>query len=279
MPKIVKTAKSTSATHDFNELFINMVKSVSAALGIDYQTNSDGNTHYIPMDSLGYPGWCIIFIIDGNGNASIGIRTMSNGVPNYSGDSNYISVKIGAGFSSGTIKDYNAMTCVVFRDNTNDTISFSANPGSDEHAGEYGVSSDVSRYTFKAFFAKDVNDGVLCGIGDAHISSIRSIDSNAKSPATGLAHEPTKIGLPTCLHLTKMINYLSAGYPEMKTAYVAVIRPESPRDKTTSAPVDFNSAYYADGARWACAGVYDNMGSSPSTVSALFKPFEPWVKY
>lgn len=268
MPKITKTARSSAAAKNVNEGFLNMVKSVASAVGTSYSPYGDSaNSYYVLMDNIGYPGWCLLMTLPTSTSAEIRLIT-SSGTPNYSSDGNQLSVTI-AGINANMFLDYNPITCTVFRDNTNDTVGISAHSGATEDGSD---AAGVKAFTFKAFFAKDTNGDALCGLGMAHIIGIRTTD--AKTEVTGAeTTSPIGVGLSTCLHLTKMVNYLSPGYPEMKSAYVSVVRPESPLNS-----VEHNRAFYASGARWGLPGFYpERLGSGGQ--KRLFEPFEPFIKY
>lgn len=271
MPKISKTVRSTSVTRNTSEGFLNMVKSIASAVGASYLAHGDsGNSYYVLMDNIGYPGWCLSATLAANG-ASIDIQLMTaSSEPNYDSDSNRLSATINGIAANTTFLDYNPVTCTVFRDDSNDTVGISVNSGSTEDGSDTPPSGKI--FTFKAFFAKDVNDDVLCGLGPAHISGIRTKDSKAEVTGSE-SNTLIGVGLATCLHLTKMVNYLSPGYPEMKNAYVSLIRPESPLNA-----VEFNKAFYASGARWGLPGFYpERLGAG--SQKRLFEPFEPFIKY
>lgn len=275
MPKIIKTVKSESKAKSNTEIFMNAVKSVSYAIGSDYKliTNSDAadRGYYIPTNSIGYPGFCVVITAkgysSGNPYVTMGIQTTTT-----SGDPDPEDKYTILGYTASSLVnyglDYNPVTCALFSDDANDTVSFSIIP-SNYSDGSDNSNKNVCNFTLKAFLAKDVKGDVLCGAGNTHIYQLRTATNNIKFKA-GNGSDCGFSELHDILHLTKMVNYLSPGYPEMKTAHVCLVRPSSGFA---------NESYYADGSRWGFPGYYPKDPESSTSFAHFLKPIEPWVKY
>ncbi len=260
MPKIVKTIKSDVENAAKNYIAENIAKSIAAAIGDEshLMPGSDPQPHYILMDKVGYPGWAITVIWTGSVSyptVSI-VRVDDNSIPNTS-DAHKIK-EDRVTFLNYAKPAYSAVTCVIMRDGTNDTVLINV------HTGEIETRTDPQAPSgnITIFFARDINNDVLCGIGNQYITEIRMAGAHNSAPSSSASPQNTLI--PDCLHLTKMVNYLSPGYPEMKSAYVSVVRP--------AAQAGVAQSYYANGDLWG------NAGNRQQTTGAYF-PYDPFVKY
>lgn len=287
MPKIIKTAQSASYIDgDPYEMILNVAKAMSAAVGspylkVDKTVDATKDIHYyIPMKNIGYPGWCVdIRSYKGNNDnfsASIYLFDDQN---NSVIDSDSYSIKTATVSSSYFICEDGKYpeTCVVFKDTNNDTVVIDVHNGSTEDGSDLTASAD-QRFNLSVFFARDVNDEVLCGIGGGHIGSIRTKDANMVINNDETVPQSNKMA--SILHLTKMVNYLSPTYTEMKSAYVSVCRPiytssDSNRNR-------FTESLYMSEKRWGRSGVRDNSGYGQLNSYSAFTPYppiEPYVAY
>ncbi len=260
MPKIVKTIKSNVAVASKDNITKNIIESIAAAIGDEAHTMPGEGVQpmYVLMDKVGYPGWAITVIWTGSVSyptVSI-VRVDDNSTPQIN-DPHKIE-ESGTSFIASTFPSFSAITCVIMRDETNDTVLINI------HTGEVETRTDsyTSSGNNSIFFARDINNDVLCGIGKSCITSIRMAGAHNSAPSSSASPQNTLI--PDCLHLTKMVNYLSPGYPEMKSAYVSVVRP--------AAQAGVAQSYYANGDLWG------NAGNRQQTTGAYF-PYDPFVKY
>lgn len=290
---ITKTASTPEKTKDdrWIDTLLDMVKATAQAIGADYKTiivSEFDRKYFIPTDIIGYPGIGIFFESSlGAGDytknrISCGIYdALPDGI---SPDTSKTSVNILQSHMGGAITNtlpYSPATCVMMYDEPKDTVLFDIHPGftlngTDTDAFPDNVSRRA-RTSFTLFLAKDVKGGILCGVGAGHIRSIRTLTAKSEiSDTVAMRSQKDKMNI-NFLQLTKMINYLDPSYPEMKSAYVSVIRPyESIKDKP------YVSSLYFNGKRWGRTGFTDswaeqNTNEYPGFPS--FFPIEPFVNY
>lgn len=287
MPIISKTFESSQQrpSNYLSEASLNMAKALSAAVGSEYKeiTESANNIKYcVPMESVGYPGWCVVFAttnVDGAWmfNSGIYLYDDINKTPVID-DINALSYNY-AQVGSYSGMDYTPETCVMISDSTNDVVLLDIHQGRTVHATDLSYSADSGlQLTLNRtmFFAKDVNDNVLCGIGNEGINVLRT--ANRKSTDLELiidGNTPEQSSaLSNILHLTKMVNYLSDDFAEMKSAYVSVVRPFV--DVSEKKRV---SLYDINGVLWGNAGGTDVWQKKRTHDHNYYFPFNPFVKY
>lgn len=158
----------------------------------------------------------------------------------------------------------NSGSCYLVRDNNNDAIVANLHSGKTEYAG--GSAKDKKEGHLSIFVGKDVDEGVLWGIGNGHIQEITN-GSKIINLGNQMPRHPniSVFGGPSdVLQFVKMRNYLSDGYPEMKAAYTTITRTIEPGNRG-------NLSFYADGSLWGYGGWGD-------FTTALYE-IDPWVKY
>lgn len=286
MPKIVKTVRS-SESNPFNiyanptsvEMF---AKALGQAVGSGYKTvtdESDPNLvhtrHYVLMDNVGYPGWAIVISSEKeSGNnwtyMDLNIVTVSENTPNFVEEHRISQIVKDVSLVYNRFTNYET-TCSIYMDNSKDTVLINIHPGSSETAADI-ADQNYDNISLSFFFAKDVKNSVLCGLGWSHIAAIRTTDASCNV----LPLETVQIAsLSDVLHLTKMVNYLSPEKTEMKTAYVSVMTP-----MVTNVHAQ-NPSFYIDGyGRFSSIGFADpNNGKFGWHGTYLYPPFQPFVKY
>lgn len=289
MPIISKTIVSeTGLDSNYIETSLNMARAVAASVGADYGEILDPDDakhtiYYVPMDNIGYPGWFVSFETSySSGSYKNRIRIYlsdeTGSQPNLN-DSFYIGA-----VASGTNYENNLKgcpeTCVMIFDKNKDTVLFDVHMGKTIH-GEDVEDGRRARTAFPFFFARDVNNDVLAGVGFGHITVIRTTDKKSSFyNDVGYALTQENDNTFDLLHLTKMVNYLSLGCPEMKSAYVSVVRPlEKIKGKL------YVSELYANGLKWGRSGLIDSFNTVSSSSDATypacasFFPIEPFVNY
>lgn len=280
MPMIVKTAQADTDTsaNAFYEMALSMSRAIAESIGTSPKMVS-GSTYsnyisYVLMDAIGYPGWCVVIKATDNNRIWFYIhKTKSDQTPDLD-DPYAIGDYFGGSATINSIA-YKPETCVVMHDDNKDTVLFDVHPGRDKHG--VGLSGNrSSRISFAFFFARDVNGDVLCGMGNGHIYLLRT-ESSAMTTDGGFSSSVPAKDIGDTLHLTKMVNYLSPGYPEMRSAYVSVTRPfEKIKEEM------YVSTLYAGGKRWGRAGFQDTWNEAASSDYpgyCCYYPIEPFVNY
>lgn len=270
MPKMVKT-KTFGSTRSYPIVLQNVAEALANVLGTEVgkTTNSNSDTiYYISMKNVGYDGWFWCIRVDTGSAGHYFIATDESGLPRLSDETVYPLIDTGM---SGLSVSINAVTAVLFRDVNNDTVLINVHSGSSEN-GVGDTYYDVAIGT--AFFGKDENNDVLCGIGKSNILGVRTTDKYIDVTKSDIynasnIYPGSQRLLGDTLHLTKMVNYLSPTMPEMKSAYITIVRPDGDDAKP------LNPSFYADGALWGVVGEYDCDRSG----SKDFPPFQPFVKY
>lgn len=265
MPITTQTALSPSSTNSYESVALNFAEAVAKSVGTDVKKTADGR-NYVLMDVIGYPGWCFMTSHD---STSIGFqicRTTTNKTPD---DNDEFVLKF---FHTNKPVDsvtYEHATCVMIYDNNKDSVSFNVHRGETQHGTDITVNENDIDVNF--FFAKDANNEVLCGLGRLFIMDIRTLSarSNILTP-----NNPQKSSsISGCLHLTKMLNYLSPECPEMKSAYVSVLRPLSDTSQK------YVALYNINGISYGRTSFVDSLDTNNIADYKCYYPFDPFIKY
>ena len=175
--------------------------------------NISANNGWLDFGDLGYDGWKLKIE-----TSRVGTKYLPNAEWQYNGNTRISNSAAGE-------TEFDNWTILVFKDDENDAISFAVVPSSNIAAA--GDIDGTLRYTAIGFIGKDVNNGVYAGLGYAHINKVCTADAvlNSVPALNSAAATPPEISASGALHLTKMVNYLDEGCPEMKNIYIAVQRP------------------------------------------------------
>lgn len=284
MPKIVKThalSETNPGGSSYNDKSVlSLIGALADAIGEEYK-NIGGLTdgaviYYVPLSKIGYSSWCIYAGHNTTtGYAFFGVTTFKNNEPNMD-DANAIKLLIGlTTFPMNAFEHYET-TCVIFRDTSNDGVLINVHPGKTETATDItGPNQDFMILNF--FFGRDIEGNDVCGFGHGHINQIRTLNnsmSHGNMQGSGYTRIYQAPVLGDTIHLTKMVNYLSPNYSEMKSIYTAMVRPIANDEN------EENISYYADDARWASIGPSAPNGRNDSNHGYnMFFPFEPFIKY
>lgn len=267
-----KTLVIKSEPGDTNSLKTarNMCKALAEAIKSNFEETqgTSGETKFsVSFGSIGYAN--LKFEISARANTS---DNATFNLINSDANQQLTPIKCYVATNSTTPKN-NSANCYVVRDNNNDTVLVGFHPG-DGDRPSVTSSYDSASSRICIFIGKDVNDEIIWGTGRKHMEQITNGMAIIKTTDIAANYQqknvnPETAGLPqNILQFVKMRNYLSAGFPEMKTAYVTMIRsvPSAYTDEVRA-----NISYYSDGALWGYAG-------ANSWGSCLF-PIDPWVKY
>lgn len=278
MPKIVKTVKSTEANSNPTAIKM-MAEALAGAVGTEYKriTYDDVPDHYdylVDMTNVGYPGWAITLArMDTAANFISGVMSLNSENNLDFSNPNHLYQYVASTSTTYNTFPGSQTTCVIFMDSSKDAVLINIHPGGTETATDI-VNNDQDSMTFNYFFGRDAKNNVLCGQGWGHINKIRTLtDSMTVEPGNLYPYPSASLG--NSLHLTKMVNYLSPEYTEMKSAHVSVVSP------AVSNSMQQNVSFYSDGGRWASVGRSNaqNMAAILRHGYNVFPPFNPWVKY
>lgn len=292
MPIITQTVESDSMVEKYKQLetAFNMIKAVAACMGtypniITDSSNSAHKTYYVNMDPIGYPGWCFLIDMDRTSSSDntwrcqAGVYTVTNGKPNITN----IGVFCNGKENIDNIYSGIPETCVMIFDEERNTVLFDLHHGKGTHGEGLSLQSGTTDYwlmMYTFFFARDVNNDVLAGFGRNYITALRTKDKTLY----GFTDTQSRLhpDFKDVLHLTKMVNYLSPGYPEMKSAYTSVVRPDEDINITGSGGNQKKRVSLKDinGVKWGSAGTTAiNLGIANGNSEYLYYPINPYVKY
>lgn len=241
----------------------------------------------VSLEPLGYPDLDIL--MEGVPTSSNSYGSWQAGKVSINNKATDLKTTTGWIHCTTSLKN-NTVSCYVARDSSNDTVVIGMQPGSK-------MAPDVSDVTISPaahcclFIGRDINDEVIYGVGCCHIGKISNgrdtLDANLYPNRTLVSALPFYWagGSQDLLHLSKMINYLGDGYPEMKSAYIAVARGDAAAKETN---MNGHISYYMDGSLWCTGGTnyaYDHYFTDTDTknnptasgVGAYYAPFDPWV--
>lgn len=265
MPIITKTATSSSYPNSYESVALNFANAVAIAIGTEVKKTGDG-WNYVSMDSIGYPGWCFVSRTTSSEIIFSIYTTDSEGALKSSD-----RFSIGMAHISKSVSDsaYKSATCVMLFDENKDSVLFNVHRGDTQHGTDIYVNGESVDFTF--FLAKDANNDVLCGCGRLFPIYIRTIEKKGEW-VNGILQKTTTID---SLHLTKMVNYLSPGCPEMKSAYVSVVRPLS----DASSSEKYVALYEINGIQYGRASYVNSWDPNNIADGKCYYPFDPFVKY
>lgn len=262
MPKKL-VIKSDSSAASASRCAYNAASALAEAIGSTVVTGTD--SYSVSFESVGYPD--LSFEIQPSGGSSGNETKLISKTSVTQLNSTYWLV------NNGATPANNAISCYVVRDSNNDTILVGLHTGTSELSSFNILSAPyVSRDFLCLFMGRDVNENVIWGNG---IRSIQEITNGSNIINFKNEDKPSDRKTfnhnfpPDILQFVKMRNYLEDGFPEMKTAYVTVLRtiakPSNPVHQRA------NLSFYADGALWGYAGTDDWYNTEWS--------IDPFVKY
>lgn len=260
----------------------NAASAVAEALGSSVTTTKDGDntTFHISLSQVGYPDLEFRLIDVPN---VFGKHSIATDLYNTKGTIEQLRRVVWEITGSGQTPWNNAACCYIVRDSNNDTVIVGLHPGKTETAENDGGSVALSGAYICFFAGRDVNGEILWGSGNNHISQLTngfkrlSFDRVSARPIR-FASLSSINGPSDLFHFVKMRNYLSEGYPEMKTAYVALTRSDVVDDINKARS---NLTYYSNGYLWGYGGtnyasVYDN---TAECRDVCYAPIDPWVRF
>lgn len=291
MPIVVKTGEGdvgTETGYRFHAMGLNMAKALSEAIGASYGiiegstvSGFKGMQYYVRMDSIGYPGLCVNFRTFYDNSESeiclrIEISQTKDNTPDPD-DANRISFSFTGGNSITNSITSCPETCVMIHDESKDTVLFDIHHGRDLHGVDINRDNPGLFIKYTCFFAKDVRGEILCGCGAGSIIGLRTMNGKSDSFDNNILKTVPQKNLigQDVFHLTKMVNYMDPSYPEMRSAYVAVLRPSNYSESEKRVTL-----LEVNGAKFGSAGNTDWAEKYKVTDSRKYYfPINPFVRY